>query len=272
MASVADQGRPTVLGRFADKLPVGWPSRVGYSLEFADVESLVALLVDSGVLPPVTLTDLGLEGESPIARNRQPEPFRQVLTYLCDLFDMPEPPVLRHPALLGDARMAHLQPPVLLCGTMLLEQSDSVELGFRLSRALALGSIGRLAASARSGGELRPFFMAALATARGSLRSEGPTFEAARKAIAARDAPTRTRIAELSQRLVSKYGSINLTAWTKGLGLTAARMSLLVCGDFLRVGRAVADEGGQVALDDLLAFALSLEYLDLCQELRPDAA
>jgi CheY-like chemotaxis protein/tetratricopeptide (TPR) repeat protein len=267
IASLADQGRPSELGRIAGKLPAGWPSRVGYTLEFADVEALVALLVDSGVLPPVTKADLGLEGESPIARDLQPEPFRQVLAYLCELFDMPEPPVLRHPALLGDARMAHLQPPVLLCGTMLLEQSDSVELGFRLSRAMALGSIGRLAASARSGGQLRPFFMAALATARGSLRFEGPTFETARNAIAALDAPTRARIADLSQRLVSKYGSINLTAWTKGLGLTAARMSLLVCGDLLRVGRAVADEGGQAALDDLLAFALSLEYLDFCAEL-----
>jgi hypothetical protein len=110
--------------------------------------------------------------------------------------------------------------------------------------------------------------MAALATARGSLRSEGPAFEGAREAIAALDEPARTRIAESSQRVTGKYGSINLTAWTKGLGRMASRLSLVICADLLRVGRAVADEEDQAALDDLLAFALSLDYFDLRQELR----
>jgi hypothetical protein len=260
-----------VLRRLSGKLLADWPSRIGYSPEFADVESLVALLVHAGVLPPVTRADLGLGGESPIPPDRQPEMFRRVLSYLCELLDMPEPPVLRHPPLLGDARMAQMQPPALLCGAMLLENTDSVELGFRLSRALALGTTGRLAGSTRSGGQLRPYFMAALATARGSLRFEGHTFETARNAIATLDVPTRARIAEVSQRLAAKYGSINLTAWTKGLGRTATRLSLLICGDLQRVGRAVADEG-QTVLDDLLAFVLSWDYLDLSEELRATAS
>jgi hypothetical protein len=41
-----------------------------------------------------------------------------------------------------------------------------------------------------------------------------------------------------------------------------------MCGDLLRVGRAVADEEGQLALDDLLAFALSFEQLDLSEKIR----
>jgi hypothetical protein len=48
----------------------------------------------------------------------------------------------------------------------------------------------------------------------------------------------------------------------------ASRLSLVICGDLLRVGRSVAEEEGQAALDDLLAFALSLDHLDLCEELR----
>ena len=47
----------------------------------------------------------------------------------------------------------------------------------------------------------------------------------------------------------------------------ATRVSLLITGDLLRVGRAVVEEDGLAALDDLLTFALSLEYLDLRQDL-----
>jgi hypothetical protein len=167
--------------------------------------------------------------------------------------------------------MAHMQPSALLCGSTLLEQPDSVDLGFRLGRALALAPTGRLAGSVRSGGQLRPYVMAALAAARGSLRFEGPAFEGARDAIAALDAPARTAIVEVSQQLARKYGSLNLTAWAKGLGRLATRLSLVICADLLRVGRAVADEEDQAALDDLLAFALSLDYFDLRQELRADS-
>jgi hypothetical protein len=110
--------------------------------------------------------------------------------------------------------------------------------------------------------------MAALATARGSLRFEGSVFESARDAIAALAVPARTRIAEVSEQLATRYGAINLTAWAKGLGRLASRLSLVICGDLLRVGRAVAEEEGQAALDDLLAFALSFDHLDLCEELR----
>jgi len=268
IAKLASQSRPKALARISTKLPANWPGRIGYSAEFADVESLIALLVDSGVIPPVTVAELGLDSETPVPPSQQPALFRPVLRYLCELLEVPEPRVLLHPTLLGDARMAHLQPPALLCGATLLKNADSVELGFRLARALALATTGRLAGSVRSGGQLRPYFMAALATTRGSLRVEGPDFEGARNAIAALDAPARARITDISQRVARKYGSINLTAWSKGLGQMAARLSLVICGDLLRVGSAVAEEEGQAALDDLLAFALSFDHLDIKEEIR----
>jgi CheY-like chemotaxis protein len=268
IAELASQSRPSVLGRISNKLPADWPSRVGYSPEFAEVESMIALLVETGVLPPVTMAELGLKSEASVLPSQQPALFRGVLVTFCDLLEIGEPAVLRHPGLVGEARMAHLQPASLLCGPTLLEQSDSVELGFRLGRALALATTGRLAGSVRSGGQLRPYFIAALALTRGSLRLEGPAYEGARDAIAALDAPARTRIAEVSQQLVRKYGSINLTAWARGLRRMASRLALVMCGDLLRIGRAVADEEGQLALDDLLAFALSFEQLDLSEEIR----
>jgi len=96
------------------------------------LKSLIALLVDSGVILPVTSTDLGLDGEAPIPSAQQPAPFSRVLRYVCELLETPEPPCCAHPVLLGDARMAHMQPSALLCGSTLLEQPDSVDLGFRL--------------------------------------------------------------------------------------------------------------------------------------------
>ncbi|MGB8297240.1 MAG: DUF4388 domain-containing protein [Polyangia bacterium] len=270
IAELANQSRPTAFSPSASKLPADWPSRVGYIPEFADVESLIALLVETGVLPPVTRAELGLSNAAPVPASQQPAVFRRVLRTLCDLLGIREPAVLRHAGLVGDARMAHLQMPALLCGPKLLDESDSVELGFRLSRALALATTGRLAGSARSGGQLRPYFIAALAMTRASLRLEGPAFDGARAAIADLDSPARARIAEVSQQLVRKYGSINLTAWTKSLRRMASRLSLVMCGDLLRVGRAVAEEEGQAALDDLLAFALSFEELNIGEGLPAD--
>jgi len=270
IAELASQSRPTAFSP-SPNLPADWPSRVGYGPEFTDVESLIALLVETGVLPPVSLAEMGLSNGSPVPASQQPALFRRVLLTLCDLLGIREPAVLRHPGQVGDARMAHLQTPALLCGPRLIENSDSVELGFRLSRSLALATTGRLAGSVRSGGQLRPYFIAALAMTRASLRLEGPGFEGANAAIAALDAPARARIAEVSQQLVRKYGSINLTAWTKSLRRMASRLSLVMCGDLLRVGRALAEEEGQAALDDLLAFALSFEELDIGEALSVDS-
>jgi CheY-like chemotaxis protein len=267
-AKLASHNRPTALRRLSTKLPANWPARIGYSPESADVESLVALLLDSGVLPPVASTEVGLDDQTPVPPNQQPALFHHVLLYICYLLQMDEPPVLCHPVLRGSARMVHMQTPALLCGSILLEHCDSVELGFRLGRALALATTGRLAGSVRSGGQLRPYVMAALATARGSLNLQEAISAGARDAIAALAAPARARITEVSQQIVGKYGAINLTAWARGLSRMASRLSLVICGDLLRVGRSVAEEEGQAALDDLLAFALSLDHLDLCEELR----
>jgi cell division protein ZapA (FtsZ GTPase activity inhibitor) len=89
----------------------------------------------------------------------------------------------------------------------------------------------------------------------------------ASRAITALGAEARSRILAAAQTIKKKYDNLNLSIWGRGLSRVATRLALLVCGDLLRVGRAVAEEEGQAALDDLLAFALSLEHLDLRQEL-----
>jgi len=216
---LAGQSRPSGLGSDLEQAPADWPSRVGYSPEFAEIESLIALLVETGVLPPVTMAELGLKSERRSFPAQQPALFRGVLVTFCDLLEIGEPAVLRHPELVGDARMAHLQPPSLLCGPTLLEQSDSVELGFQAGRALALATTGRLAGSVRSGGQLRPYFMAALAMTRGVATPGGTSLRRRGAMPSPRSMHLRAHgIAEVSPATCAQVRSINLTAWPEACG------------------------------------------------------
>jgi hypothetical protein len=140
-------------------------------------------------------------------------------------------------------------------------------LGFRLGRAAALCAPGRLAGSARSGGQMRPYFIAALALVNAAGPVQGAAAVEASRAITLLDPEARSRILDAAQTIKRKYDNLNLSVWGRGLSRMATRLALLLCGDLLRVGRAVAEEEGPSALDDLLTFALSLEHMDLRQEL-----
>jgi hypothetical protein len=89
----------------------------------------------------------------------------------------------------------------------------------------------------------------------------------AAKAIAALDAIQQSRIRDAALAIMQKCDNLNLSVWGRGLARVATRLALLITGDPLRVGRAVSEEEGPLALDDLLAFALSLDYIDLRQDL-----
>jgi CheY-like chemotaxis protein len=266
---LADEACPRSLRRIAGPLPTNLLARAGYRPEESDLEELAALLVETSVLKPFARDELGLmESDLPLPTEAQPAAFRDVLAYVCGLFqtDVPEA-VISLPVLGGDARMADLRPPALLCGHLLLATEDTVELGFRLSRAMALCAPGRRAGSARSGGQMRPYFVAALALANAAGPVKGVAAQEAAKGIAALDASAQARILEAVQAIKQKYENLNLTVWGRGLARIATRLALLVTGDVLRIGRAVVEEDGPASLDDLLTFALSLDYLDLRQEL-----
>ena len=266
---IAESGRPLTLRQIPGPLPSDLLDRAGYRPQESDLEDLAALLVETGVLKPFGREELGLlESDVPLAQREQPAAFRQVLHYVCGLFEVGVPrDVISLPVLGGDARLADLRPPSLLCGPMLLDSEDTVELGFRLSRAMALGAPGRLAGSARSGGQMRPYFVAALALAHATAPAQGVRAQEATQAIAALDEGTRARLRDHAQKISRKYDNLNLSIWGRGLARVATRLALLISGDLMRVGRAVAEEEGPAALDDLLAFALSLEHLDLRRDM-----
>ena len=266
---LAEDARPRSLRKIAGPLPANLLARSGYRPEESDLEQLAALLVETTVLKPFSRDELGLmESDLPLPANARPAAFRDVLAYVCGLFQTPLPEaVISLPVLGGDARMADLRPPALLCGQLLLASEDAVELGFRLGRAMALSAPGRRAGSARSGGQMRPYFVAALALANAAGPVKGAAAQEASRAIAALDPAAQARILEVVQTIKQKYDNLNLSVWGRGLARVATRLALLITGDVLRIGRAVVEEDGPVALDDLLAFALSLDYLDLCQDI-----
>lgn len=266
---LAEEHRPKQLEQIAGELPADLWMRAGYRPEERELERLAETLVETGVLRPFERDELGLlKSDLPIPPAELPSTFGDVLAYVCRLYalDLPEA-IISLPVLGGDARLGDLRPPALLCGNTLLGTEDSVELGFRLGRAMALWAPGRLAGSARSGGQLRPYFWAAMALANPSGSAQGPAAVEAAKAIARLDAESKSRILEAAWAIKQNYDSLNLTIWGRGLARVATRLALLVCGDLLRVGRAVAEEDGPAALDDLITFAVSLDYLDLRREL-----
>lgn len=269
---LADQSRPRVLQPLEGPLDPLVMARLGYGSEDPELEALIGLLAEGGLVEPFSPQDLGLGSDAPLAAAQQPAPFRQALAYAAGVLGVPEPAaVYRHPGLDADARLADMRPYALLTGPGLLESDDSVELGFRLGRALAFGTPARITGSSRAGRQLRPYLLAALAWARGSSTAD-PEAKTVLERIAASDPRIRQRLAEAGMRLIHSRQHVNLSAWSRALNRTAGRTGLLLSADLLRVGRAVAEEGGPEALEELLSFALSLDHLDLREELgRPRA-
>jgi hypothetical protein len=266
---IAHERRPQYLQRMRGRLPADLWERVGYRPGEQALEKLAETLVETGILRPFERGELGLMAcDLPVESAHLPPPFLDILKYVCCLYavELPED-IIGLPVLGGDARLGDLRPPALLCGNTLLHSDDTVELGFRLGRAMALWAPGRLAGSARSGGQLQPIFWAALALAKASDPVRGPAALTAAETIAALDASAKTRILDAALAVKDNFDSLDLGVWSRNLARIATRLALLICDDLLRVGRAVAEEEGPAALEDLIAFALSVDYLDLRREL-----
>jgi CheY-like chemotaxis protein len=265
---LADQHRPRLLPRIAQPFKDDVMRTLGYTEEDVNLEALFSALAQAEVVPPFAPGDLGFGIERPVPVQKLSEPFRRVLQYVCRILSM-EPPtvVFPHRDLLGDARLADVRPYALLVGPALLESTDTVELGFRLGRAMSLATPGRIAGSSRSGRQLRPYLLAVLALARGDNSPEAPEVEAICRKIAAGDPELVATVVEFGLRVLHERPTINLSAWSRNLNRTATRVGLLVSGDPLRVGRAVAEEEGPESLDHLLGFVMSLEHFELREEL-----
>ena len=265
--AMAGQHRPRVLGRLSQPIEGNILAQARHPAEDADLEALFATLATAGLLAPFSDEDMGLFQEKPLASGAMPDVFRRVLNYVCGILKVPSPErVFRYEALEGDARLADTRPYSLFVGPKLLHSTDTVELGFRLGRAMSFGTPGRIAGSSRSGRQLRPFLMACMALGRKTLSGSEVDPELIAH-IEASDPAAKAILGELGSRLVRDRSAINLSAWARALGRTATRLGLLISGDVLRVGKIVSEEEGPEALEDFLEFALSIEHLELREEL-----
>jgi hypothetical protein len=154
-----------------------------------------------------------------------------------------------------------------MVGPQLLASTDVIELVFRLRRALSLNSSGRVAAVSRTGRHLRPAFLAAVTLARGSNASPEGDVDDLMKRIMATSTVHKLKIMDSAGRLLRGRRSMDISRWSRALTRTGTRIGLLMSADLLRVGRAVDADEGAAALDDLVAFALSPEHLELRDEL-----
>jgi CheY-like chemotaxis protein/tetratricopeptide (TPR) repeat protein len=268
LVKLAQEGRSRLLRRLPTPLELSVAERVGSPGEDAQMETLFTMLVRAGVIEPLTSAEAGLEEQERLETDQQPSAFRRVLLYLCQLLGQEEPATVYRKSSLGSsARMADVRPQALVVGGTLLESSDAVELAFRLGRALAVGSPGRIAATSRTGRQLRPYMLATLAAARATTIELDENAEAVVRRIGRLDSASRKQVVSLCVTLTRGRSSLDLGAWVRAVNRTATRLALLISGDVMRVGQAVAQDDGPEALEDLLSFALSIEHLDLREEL-----
>jgi two-component system chemotaxis response regulator CheY len=269
MQAHAEEARPRVLRRIARRLDMALSRRIAFAGEDDDLETVVGALAEAGVIPP----DPPQDGAQPVDEAELAAAFRKVMRYACQVLGVEEPPVMivaTDPT--SSARVVDLRPCTLLVSPALAATSDTVELGFRLGRALASSKPGRAAAVAKTGRQLRPYFVALLALARGAKTVPDSQANEALQLIAEAPAGFKMVAVEVGTRLQRGRKAVDLSGWTRGLARTADRIGLLLSGDLLRAGHTVAEEGGPAALEDLLAFALSPEHLDLREELGLNSA
>jgi CheY-like chemotaxis protein/tetratricopeptide (TPR) repeat protein len=266
IATLAEQGRPALLRPLSRPLDQAAFRGLAYPGEDDDLETVVAVLAEAGVIPR-DAEPMG-EGTRPLASSQLPAPLRKVLRYACHALGVDEPRVvISDPGPPGVVRVLDLRPCVLMVAPALANSVDTVELGFRLARALASSKPGRAAGLSRTGRQLRPYFVALLALARGDSSTPDPEANEALQRIASVPAGFKMVALEVAGRLKRGRRAIDLVGWIRALPRTADRVALLVSGDLLRVGEAVAQEQKTGALDDLVTFALSPEYLEMREDI-----
>jgi CheY-like chemotaxis protein/tetratricopeptide (TPR) repeat protein len=268
MLALAQQGRPRQLRPLARPLDHDLRQKLAFAGEDEDIEKLVGALAGAGIIERLSDMDMGIHDATPVPSDQLPAPFRRALRYVSEMLVIKEPSrILIVAKLENEARLADARPAALLVGPELLKSTDAIELAFRLGRALSLDSSGRVAAVARTGRHLRPAFLAAVTLARGSNASPEGDVDDLMKRIMATSTVHKLKIMDSAGRLLRGRRSMDISRWSRALTRTGTRVGLLLSADLLRVGRAVDADEGAAALDDLIAFALSPEHLEVREEL-----
>jgi len=239
-------------------------SLIRHSGEDLELETLFTVLKRQGIIAPFADNEVLSSGLEPLPERHKTEPFHRVLAYVSEALrvDVPQR-IFVAEALQNDARLADTAPEALFIGTGLMECTDTVELGFRLGRAMCFSTRGRLTGASRTGRQLKPFVMAVMAYSRQVLSESDLEVLPIVQQIEKCDEMSRKRLASLGGQLVRRGEAVNLSAWSRSLSHTANRIGLILSGDLLKAAKIVQEDDDQEALDELLAFAVSPEHFDL---------
>lgn len=205
-------------------------------------------------------------GDQTLAPDNVPEMFRRVVDYWASLLSLPSPAIVLRPTL---GLVVQSAPGTLVVGQPALDDADQVALGFRLARAMVWLGEGRAASAAVSSRRLKTLLYGSMLAARSDLDIPDESGELGKEAARLQSDPTLVpRLYPVVERFL-RYadGQISLSRHLRGLGRTADRVALLLCGDPLRAAAFVSVDAEQPpsgvpgAVDDLLDFSLSDAHL-----------
>ncbi len=205
-------------------------------------------------------------GDQVMAAEAVPQMFQRVVDYWASLLSLAPPSIVLRPSL---GLVIQSAPGTLVVGQAALDDADQVALGFRLARALVWLGEGRAASAAVSSRRLKTLLYASMLAARSDLDLPDESGELAKEAARLRaDATLVPRLLPVVERFLRYVdGQISLSRHLRGLGRSADRVALLLCGDPLRAATFVSVDAEQPpsgvpgAVDDLLDFALSDAHL-----------
>jgi CheY-like chemotaxis protein/tetratricopeptide (TPR) repeat protein len=237
-------------------------AHVRHSDDDPELAAIFALLEPAGlVVAPMSPSDLGVTPADRVAEAALPPTFAKVRSYLIHVLDVPRVAVAHRPDFGNEAHLGAFAEPLLLVGPELLASEDSLDLAFRLARALSFLWPGRSFAGSRPARQLRELLLAAVALGTPALAAPAsPRFAQAVRAVSALAAPARDEVAARAARLANSRPSVNLSAWAHALSRSADRVGLAVCGDVVRAAAACRQLGGEPAAASLLDWATSTEH------------
>jgi CheY-like chemotaxis protein/cytochrome c-type biogenesis protein CcmH/NrfG len=211
---------------------------------------------------PLDRSELEADETTLVPETELPRRFLDVARYVAGLLGVELPAVHLRPDFGRQIHVAAVAPPVLLAGEDALMAPEPFELGFRLGRAMTYLPPGRATGGSRPGTILKAGMLAALKSAVPTSRIDDPTGLVAEIAgqVSALPAGARERAHALVVAIARRSRSVNLSAWSRALGLTAARAGLLIAGDLPIIARYARETGPD---DDLIDFCVSSEHLVL---------
>ncbi len=260
---IADRHRPRKLQRLNQPLDASTWGKIRHEDENVLIEALFSTLTASGLLPSVTPQQAGLAGARPLSRSTFPEPFGSIFDYVSRSLGIVSGIQVMVGGAGRDVQLLPTQPFTLLVGPELIGTSETIEIAFRLGRALSFATPSRIAAASRTGRHLRPYLVACMAHGLKTVSSSEPEVLAILEKIAAAPEDIRNKLGEIGARIARERKALNLSAWTRAVRRTAARLGMVISRDVQTSARIIGEVEDIEAREALLDFAVSPEHLEL---------